>query len=99
MKWFNNWFRKKCEEAWNESRNEKDSINMTTPKHLVSRGHELSNRGMNFTLHSGVGGYAVEIRSYNKKTDIHDVVLHIISSDKDLGQSLTQIMTYELLKQ
>lgn len=98
MKWFNNWFRKKCEEALNETHKERNVITKE-PKQLVGRGHELSNRGMNFTLHSGVGGYAVEIRSYNKKTDIHDVVLHIISSDKDLGQSLTQIMTYELLKQ
>lgn len=96
MKWFNNWFAKKCEEAWeNHNNNQINSIS----KHNRLNVSELSSRGMNFTVYNGVGGYVVEIRRYNVKADIHDNVLHIIPSDKDLGESLNHIITYELLKQ
>jgi hypothetical protein len=92
------WLKKKLRNWLLESNYEEmDVYPVDTPSKITSR-NELQSRGMNFTLYNGIGGYVVEIRTYNKKTDCHDTALHIISSDKDLGESLTHIMTYELLK-
>jgi hypothetical protein len=65
---------------------------------LISRGSQLDNRGMNFTIHMANGGYVLEYSSYNEKTDRHDNTLHIINSDTDLGQGIAHIITLELLR-
>jgi len=92
MKWFDNWFRKKIEKVYGVNLRDSHTSQLV-------RSNELCSRGMNFTIYNGVGGYAVEIRNFNAKIDMHEVILHIVPSDKDLGESLTQIITYELLKQ
>lgn len=101
MKWLDNWFRKKCQQALNQG--VPDDIEVPVSGHrkqrLVANHNEINARGMNFTLYNAIGGYVVEMRRYDAKTDRHDNVLHIIPNDKELGESLTQIMTYELLKQ
>ncbi len=65
---------------------------------LISRGSQLDNRGMNFTIHMANGGYVLEYSSYNEKTDRHDNTLHIINSDTDLGQGIAHIITLEMLR-
>jgi hypothetical protein len=65
---------------------------------LISRGSQLDNRGMNFTIHMANGGYVLEYSSYNEKTDRHDNTLHIIPSDQDLGQGISHIITLEMLR-
>lgn len=53
---------------------------------------------MKFTVHPAQGGYIVELRVYNAKTDRHDQQLHLISDDGDLSDSIAKIMTMELLR-
>jgi hypothetical protein len=65
---------------------------------LISRGSQLDNRGMNFTIHMANGGYVLEYSSYNDKTDRHDNTLHIINSDTDLGQGIAHVITLEMLR-
>ena len=65
---------------------------------LISRGSQLDNRGMNFTIHMANGGYVLEYSTYNDKTDRHDNSLHIINSDTDLGQGIAHIITLEMLR-
>ena len=65
---------------------------------LISRGSQLDNRGMNFTIHMANGGYVLEYSTYNDKTDRHDNALHIINSDTDLGQGIAHIITLEMLR-
>lgn len=65
---------------------------------LISRGSQLDNRGMNFTIHMANGGYVLEYSTYNDKTDRHDNALHIITSDTDLGQGIAHIITLEMLR-
>ena len=65
---------------------------------LISRGSQLDNRGMNFTIHMANGGYVLEYSPYNDKTDRHDNALHIINSDTDLGQGIAHIITLEMLR-
>jgi len=57
-----------------------------------------SDNGMNFSLYKASGGYIVEFRQYDRKTDRNDNQLHIINNDDDLGEKIGQIITLELLR-
>jgi hypothetical protein len=66
---------------------------------IVSVSNEcINNHGINFTLHRGNGGHALELREYDSKSDRNHTVLHIIPSDRDLGQAIAHIITFESLK-
>jgi hypothetical protein len=60
--------------------------------------HFNRDRAMNFMIHPAQGGYIVELRTYNSKTDRHDQQLHLISDDADLSESISKIITLELLR-
>lgn len=114
MKWFDKWFTKKVHHAMsvpqeNESREENLYLTPSPKRGLnkASRGGglvtgsndgELESRGVSFTLYNANGGHIVELRHYDEKTDRMKNALHIIPADKDLGEQLGQIITFEALK-
>ena len=110
MKWFDNWFLKKARWAWSipqEADKEENGLVMSPnqirrkmpPSISTSRDSgELESRGVNFTLYNANGGHVVELRSYDEKADRMKNSLHIVPHDKDLGESLNHIITYEALK-
>lgn len=60
---------------------------------------KLAERGLNFTLYKASnGGYVVEYNSYDEKSSRHYNSLHIIPTDENLGDSIAQIITIELLR-
>jgi hypothetical protein len=112
MKWFDNWFLKKSRWAWDASR-EKDyddgpnlvmtgSNNKLKMNRAISARHdssgELESRSTSFNLYSANGGHVVELRHYDEKSDRIKNSLHIVPHDKDLGEALNHIITYEALK-
>jgi hypothetical protein len=100
FKWFDNWFAKKCKEAWENSRNDSGQDIMVSAKNSVvsTRGRSIDGRGMNFTIHSANGGYVMEYSKYDEKTDRNTNTLHIINSDQDLGQGIAHVITLEMLR-
>lgn len=58
----------------------------------------IGDSGMNFSLYSASGGYVVELKQYDRKTDRSDNKLHIINSDENLGERIGEIITLELLR-
>jgi len=109
MKWFDNWFLKKARWAWDASRekeyDEGPNLIMTGNKKahrgiaISSRDSgELESRSTSFNLYSANGGHVVELRHYDDKTDRIKNSLHIVPHDKDLGEALNHIITYEALK-
>ena len=109
MKWFDKWFAKKVQWA-NSIPQEKES---TADVNLVMSGSkkahrglaissresgELESRGVSFTLYNANGGHVVELRHYDEKSDRMKNSLHIVPHEKDLGESLNHIITYEALK-
>lgn len=58
----------------------------------------LNSRGMNFTVYRASGGHIIEHRVYDKKTDRNNNSLHIITDDKDLGEEIGKIITFESLR-
>jgi hypothetical protein len=110
MKWFDKWFMNKVHWA-NNTPQEKEyddgpnlimSASKKAHRGLVTQSHhdttELESRGVTFTLYTANGGHVVELRNYDEKTDRVKNSLHIVPHDKDLGEALNHIITYEALK-
>jgi hypothetical protein len=94
-----NWFRQKLHNfIFPQDTNELVETKTHRGRALISRGSQLDNRGMNFTIHMANGGYVLEYSTYNDKTDRHDNALHIINSDTDLGQGIAHVITLEMLR-
>lgn len=93
MKWLYKWLHKKIKRIETE-----DHIDQLEAGSVVSVSSSIDSRGMNFTVYRANGGYIVEHRVYDRKTDRHDNSLHIITDDKDLGEEIGRIITYENLR-
>lgn len=96
MKWFNKWFAKKCKQAWEERHD--DPVREAPLAVTASRSIDSSSNGMNFTVYRANGGHVVETRKYDRKRDTNDHGLHIITDDKDLGEEIGRIITFEQLR-
>ena len=89
MKWVNDWFSRGKKKSF--AGKEANDIHPMEPNSLRAK-------GMNFTVHRASGGHIVEYHEYDVNTDRNSHKLHIIPADKDLGQELAHIITYQLLR-
>ena len=100
MKWFKRMIVGWVREDWENVRNvvSTKSSDVYIPN---GRGpNEICARGMNFTIYPASGGHVVEIRDALNHFDTprNEHTLHVIHSDKDLGEALAHILTFETLK-
>jgi hypothetical protein len=97
MKWFDKWFAKKVKHAWDNSR---ELVESDVPQKIsaMGGGRTIDSHGMNFTVYRASGGHIIETRRYDRKRDTNDNGLHIITDDKDLGEEIGKIITYENLR-
>jgi hypothetical protein len=58
----------------------------------------LSGDGMRFQLFRATGGYVIETRQYDSKTDRSSYKLYIVKDDEDVGQAFGKIITMESLR-
>lgn len=97
MKWFSNWIYKQVQKARDNEIEDK----LGSSKQMAVRPIEddtINARGMNFTMYKANGGYIVEYRKYDQRKDQWDNKLHIITEDKDLGEELGKIVSFESLR-
>lgn len=95
MNWFYKWFAKKCKEALEDS----NRIIKEPAAQLSTVGKTgIDGNGMNFTVFRANGGHVIETRRYDRKRDHSDHSLHIITDDKDLGEEIGRIITFEHLR-
>lgn len=94
MKWFYKWFAKKCQQALNS-----DNEIMKEPDIMpVTKGNRIDNeRTMTLNVTKANGGWVIEHRQYDKRTDRNNNSVHIITDDKDLGDEIGKIITFESL--
>jgi hypothetical protein len=97
MKFFRKWFAKKCRQAWEDARNDEAEMPISKAQ-LVTASRSIDSNGMNFTVYRANGGHVIETRQYDRKRDNNDHSLHIITDDKDLGEEIGKIITFERLK-
>lgn len=97
MKFIFKWLRKKLLQV-SESEYEADRLVKESPLiggQMVSR---FDSSGMNFTVNKANGGYVIQFSQYDRRTDRTDMKLHIITDDKDLGEELGKIISFEALR-
>ena len=96
MKWLKkmviNWVR----EDWDNVK--EPMANLASTGRVMPTPREINSNGMNFTVYRANGGHIIEHRIYDKRTDRTTNGLHIITDDKDLGEEIGKIITYEQLR-
>jgi hypothetical protein len=112
MKWFDNWFRKKCMEAWNSDSESDESIvkerdqrsrrgvaigSRSSPFDHTSS--SLESKGMRFHLYKAVGGHILETHVYNERNDTTEHTLYMINDDGDFAKQVSQAILIESMKQ
>ena len=99
MKWFDKWFNKRVQKAWNDARQEKQSV-IAERSVSITGMHDkrINSDGMTFTVHRANGGHIIETRIYDLVNDRADSSLYVITDGKDLGEEIGKIITYEGLR-
>ena len=102
MKWFDNWFRRKCKEAW-------ETRNVETPSisHYASQGmiigttptrSGLDSNGLNLNIYGADGGTVLEFRHYDASKDRSDYALHVISQSENFEERVANAITMEMMR-
>jgi hypothetical protein len=83
-------------------------VNLSKPRGLNMVGAQAISAGtqtqfsrqksLNFSLHPAEGGYILEYNHYDENHDRHHQRLHIINDSDNMGESIANILTLELLR-
>ena len=98
MKWFNNWFAKKCKAAWEDAQNQPEEAKYPNRLGTVRESEEVSVEGLRFCVMSAQGGIIVQTRQYDKRTDRSNLSTHIIPDGDNIQERIAQIVSLELLR-
>jgi len=98
MKWFDRWFRKKCEQAWEASREEQNVIRLG-PVKTISEDNSISmDHSLRFNVLPAQGGTIIEVRHYDRKDDRQSTSTYVIPDADDLSTNIAHIVSMELMK-
>lgn len=89
MEWLNKWIVKRYHKLQNTE------TGVSIKSESINR---IGSPGITFSVYRANGGYIVENRKYDLKFDRSDCNLHIITDDKDLGEEIGKIITYESIR-
>lgn len=107
MKWFDQWFAKKCKQAWENSQDpdgpEEAYMPMTSGKRrntiVRSRDdNDLPEGGLNIQVKSALGGKIVVFRNYDERNDRNVFTTYLIHDGENFESSLGKIITMESMK-
>lgn len=96
MKWFDQWFAKKCEWAWDQ-RNKLTASRDVPVMAVENDSHGLQD-GLSIHLKQVIGGRLVTFRSYDRKRDENNVRTYIITEEQDFERELGKIITLESMR-
>ena len=91
MKWIYRWLDRKL-------RNTRNQVLEADKAPSITSGRSIDSNGMNFTVYRASGGHVIETRTYDRHKDRNNMGLHIITDDKDLGEEIGKIITFEHLR-
>ena len=98
MKWFDNWFRKKCEQAWEDARRDKEISYSASPSKIVADESLNMDNSLRFNVLPAQGGTIIEIRNYDRRDERNHTSTYVIPDGDDLTTSIAHIVSMELLK-
>jgi hypothetical protein len=102
MKWFDQWFVRKCRWAWaNADVAESPRAMISGSKHLVLQEEDSApwNDGLRINVKKMIGGYVVSFRYYDRIKDRSDDRNYIITDDEDFNSELGKMITMESMRQ
>lgn len=103
LKWFYRWLDNKL----SDSRYADDEAipshpisgrNRISKTATVRESGELSSEAIQFRMFKASGGWAIEFRQYDNRTDRYDTNLYVVNDEEELGKHISQIITMEALK-
>ena len=99
MKWFDNWFRKKCKEAL-ETRDESPvyQSNLVVASAKYSGHGSLDSHGLTLSIYGADGGTVLEFRHYDHAKDRSDYSLHVISQNENFEERVAHAITMEMMR-
>lgn len=105
MKWFDKWFVRKCQWAW-ENRDLADEVKLNKlgaaiqmPTAMIERGQVEGENRISFELSSAVGGKILNVRHYDPRKDRHDIQTYVIPTGEDIGERVAKIINLEMFRQ
>jgi hypothetical protein len=90
MGFLTRWFSRKVNNALAEDRIIREST--------ATDRSRLNSSGMNFSVYKANGGFIIEYHYYDRHRDRSENKLHIVTEDKDLGEELGKIISFETLR-
>ncbi len=105
MKWFDQWFARKCRWAW-ENRDAADTpdvagIKMTriSGQNFIEEDSTPWQDGLRISIKKVIGGFVVSFRTYDRRRDCSDERHYIITDEQDFNAELGKTITLESMKQ
>jgi len=90
MRWFFRWLSNKIEDA-------EYNIPKAMPESLYERQELESTEHITFKLYRGSGGWVVQVKKFDEKSQEIISTLHVVHFDENLGEALSKILTFEIL--
>lgn len=97
MNWFDQWFAKKSQQAWENRHQLNEGVKMNQAIQVERSRPEGENR-ITFELSSAVGGKILNVRHYDERKDRHDHQTYVIPNGEDIGERVAKIVNLEMFK-
>ena len=75
-----------------------NSYNEVASQDIYVEEDKLQSDGMRLQIYKASGGYVVETRGYDRKTDRHQNTIHVITEQEDIGDRLSKIIMMESMR-
>ena len=106
MKWFDQWFARKCRWAWEnkdviltEEHPEQDIIRSGIQLAPLEESPSWYNDGLRINVKKIIGGFVISFRVYDKIKDRSDERHYIITDEQDFNTELGKMITMESMRQ
>lgn len=98
MKWFDRWFAKKCQKAWDDARGAPELVGQYSNKPVSASREVDSNNGLDIKVQTAIGGRIVTFRHYDHKIDRYDNRIYIVPEEMDFERELGKMITLESMR-
>jgi hypothetical protein len=96
--WFQRWFLKHSQQAWQNSKQDRDMNTYPTPPRITATRDLNTRNSIDLSLIKADGGWIVQFTSYDDRHDRHNVHHHVIPDSEDFGPKLAEIVTLQCMR-
>ena len=75
-----------------------DTVEAEEDRNIYVEEDRLQSDGIRLQIYKASGGYVVETRGYDRKTDRNLSSMHVITESEDLGDRLSKIVMMEAMR-